>query len=330
MKSELILMAKHLRSAASYVFMILLFLKTRVNSEGVPAGFPLARFVDLEVKTHQAVDASRTLFHRAPLTPTGCWHVLHLGGGLGSGERCPSPNGTPVLPRGCRTHLFFAVLSVFPTWCHLFLIGFFFFPVFKTLHLFLLWNGRCVLSLYCIWISFEVIRKWAKRRFELVTFVGGFGFSCSGPLGDKHQVLLLCLCEVLQLGQQLSPCSLVLAGGEPKHWPQRTLPKPLQGARAGRWREAGATEIRLSSGHPIFWAHLNVWFHLLILVFLWHFSPWHLGSLLHALKQAQGKAECWWVRSILSSGFAQTNLAISTNCWLHAKRKTIVHHRYSQ
>lgn len=140
MKSELILMAKHLRSAASYVFMILLFLKTRVNSEGVPAGFPLARFVDLEVKTHQAVDASRTLFHRAPLTPTGCWHVLHLGGGLGSGERCPSPNGTPVLPRGCRTHLFFAVLSVFPTWCHLFLIGFFFF--FQFLKLFISFSSE--------------------------------------------------------------------------------------------------------------------------------------------------------------------------------------------
>lgn len=50
MKSELIFMVEHLRSAASYVFMVLLFLKTRLNSEEVPARFPIAGFVDLEVE----------------------------------------------------------------------------------------------------------------------------------------------------------------------------------------------------------------------------------------------------------------------------------------
>lgn len=129
----------------------------------------------------------------------------------------------------------------------------------------------CLLSLYCIWISFEVIRKWAKRRFKLVTFVVGFDFSCSGPLGDKHQVLLLCLCEALQLGQQLSPCSLVLAGGEPKHWPQRTLPKPLQGARAGRWREAGAGGPQRSVYHQDTPSSEHIWMSNSICSF-WYFS----------------------------------------------------------
>lgn len=50
MKSELIFMVKHLRSAASYVFMVLLFLKRSVDSQGLPAEFLLAGFVHLEVK----------------------------------------------------------------------------------------------------------------------------------------------------------------------------------------------------------------------------------------------------------------------------------------
>lgn len=166
MKSELILMAKHLRSATSYVFMVLFFLKTRVNSEGVPAGFPLAGFVDLEVKTRQAVDTSRALFHRAPLTPTGCWHVLHLGGDLGSGECCPSPNCTLVLPRGSRTHLFFAVLSVFPTWCHLFLIGFFFF--FQFLKLFISFSSEMAHVSFIIILYMDFIRSHQKMSQEKV------------------------------------------------------------------------------------------------------------------------------------------------------------------
>ena len=50
LRSKLICMVKHLKSAASYVFMVLFLLKTSVNSEGVPARFLLAGFVGLEVK----------------------------------------------------------------------------------------------------------------------------------------------------------------------------------------------------------------------------------------------------------------------------------------
>lgn len=50
MKSKPTFLVKHLTSATSYVFMVLLFLEKSANSKGVPAGFSIAAFVGLGVK----------------------------------------------------------------------------------------------------------------------------------------------------------------------------------------------------------------------------------------------------------------------------------------